>query len=139
MVTEGCADAIVALEPSETLRVLRYANTSTLIFINTKPVIPSSITLGSKPYPNIEAILHECRRATKKLVILDAFSLAKKSGNPRIQNVVMLGSLAASGLPFDVEVLRRGISKSVRPEYFAANMKAFDLGREAYRRLDVDI
>ena len=91
------------------------------------------MTLGSKPYPKIDTILYECRRVSKRLVTLDASSIAKKAGSSRIQNMVMLGTLAASGLPFNIEVIRRRISGSVRPEYLTINMKAFDLGSEAFR------
>ena len=46
----------------------------------------------------------------------------------------MLGAITESGqLPFDDETVLSTLRKSLRPQFLELNMRAFDLGRKAYR------
>jgi Pyruvate/2-oxoacid:ferredoxin oxidoreductase gamma subunit len=47
----------------------------------------------------------------------------------------MIGALAASGeLPFDEETVKTVLRERLRPRYYDINVRAFELGKEAYRK-----
>ena len=91
------------------------------------PHNPSEL-LSSEKMP---ALLKE---VTKEIVAFDATALAEEAGNPITTNVVMIGALTASGrLPFSEETVVRALKESLRPAYFEMNLRAFELGKKAYR------
>ena len=133
---EGSIDAIVSLELAETLRVLRYANASTLLLMNTSSVMPPSTTLGLSRYPTLDDVLIRCKEVVKKVVSLNATKLAEKVGSRRFLNVVMLGALAASKiLPVSTRSLKNAIAKVVKSEHVQPNLLAFEEGLKAYKNL----
>jgi len=127
-VLEGEADAIVGLEPMETLRGVKYASSRTLILINTVVMKPGT-TSRSKTYPSIEAILGKIRIFSKNILTVDATNIAKTLGNVAVQNIVMIGALASTGkLPLKLETIRKSIRDSINERYVEINLKAFEAG-----------
>lgn len=125
---EGTADAIVGLEPMETLRCIKYANERTLVLVNTAAVKPSGVSLDLS-YPSLERVLDELRLFTENIVATDATRVARSLGNANVLNVVMLGAFAASGrFPVRLESLRNCIKSSVSERFVEINLKAFDAG-----------
>ncbi|RLG46742.1 MAG: indolepyruvate ferredoxin oxidoreductase subunit beta, partial [Thermoproteota archaeon] len=73
-----------------------------------------------------------------KLFLIDAESLAKKAGDLRSTNVVMLGALAALDvLPFSSKFVLEAV-RSVIPHSVDVNVRAFKLGIEAARSMDYE-
>lgn len=127
-VLEGTADAIVGLEPMEALRNIKYASYKTLILINTAIVKPGAASLNMV-YPSLETILEKIRAFTKNIITVDATGMAKTLGNVAVQNIVMLGALAAAGkLPLKLETLRSNIRASVSERYMEIDLSAFEAG-----------
>lgn len=126
-VSYGRADIILGLEPAEVLRTLRYANPYTKIVINTKPIIPPSVSIGISSYPPLETIIKECHKFTNSIIKLDALKLALESGSAVAQNMVMLGATAEI-LPMKIETLRQCVSEFVPKKHEKTNLKAFDAG-----------
>lgn len=125
-VTEGTADAILALEPAEALRALRYANSETRIIINTQPVIPTTVFIGKSPYPSLQEILNECRKFSRHIIPLDAHKLASEAGSPLAQNTVLIGVLATTKiLPIKKDTILNSIHEHVSKKYLEVNVKAF--------------
>jgi indolepyruvate ferredoxin oxidoreductase beta subunit len=128
MVLEGTADAIVGLEPIEALRSIKFANDKTLVLMNTAITKPGA-TSQNMQYPPLQTITEKIALFTKNIVTIDATAIAKKLGNVAIQNIVMLGALAAVGkLPVKLETIKSSIRESVPEKYVEINMKAFDVG-----------
>lgn len=131
-ISEGSANAILGFEPAEILRVLRFANPETKIIINTRPITPITVSLGTSIYPSLNQIITECRRYSEFIVKVDALKLALEAGNPLTQNIVLLGSLAATGIiPLKVDTIRRCIRRLVPKRYVEVNLKAFEKGHQS--------
>ena len=127
-VLEGTADAIVGLEPLEALRNIKYASYKALILINTAMVKPGAASLNMV-YPSLETILQKIRVFTKNIMTVDATNIAETLGNVAVQNIVMLGALAAAGkLPLKLETLRSNIRASVSERYAEIDVNAFEAG-----------
>ncbi len=131
LVARGSADAIVGMEPVETLRYINYAGRQTKVITDITPVIPFTVTIGGETYPRLEDVLEELE-AHAELYTIDALSLAKKAGAAITKNIVMLGALAAVDiLPFPSEILLETILDAVPDKYREVNEKAFKEGLKA--------
>jgi len=121
--SRGSLDALVGLEPNETLRLaLEYFKPESIIITNTRPVPSMDANIGADNYRSIGVITNALRRLSKTVIAFDATELASKAGNERTMNVVLLGALAATGLlPYREGSLRDAIRRRV---------PAFDLGLE---------
>ena len=123
LIPEGKADIILSVEPLETLRYLNFLSPEGLIIssLNSFRNIPD--------YPKMAEILKRYNHIRKKIMI-DAENLAKKAGNIKTSNVVMLG--AASGyLDISETAIKDSISNLFSKkgkEIVELNLKAFDLG-----------
>ena len=127
-ILEGTADAIVGLEPMEALRSIKYASHRTVILINTATT-RSGITSRSMAYPSLEAIMEKIRVFSKNIITVEATDMAKALGNATVQNIVMIGALAATGkLPLKIETIRKSIRASINEKYVEINLKAFEAG-----------
>jgi len=127
-ILEGTADAIVGLEPMEALRSIKYASHRTLVLINTAITKPG-ITSRSMAYPSLEAIMEKIRVFSKNIIAVDATDMAKALGNAAVQNIVMIGALAATGkLPLKLDTVRKSIRASINEKYVEINLKAFEAG-----------
>ena len=51
MVASGGADVLVALEPAEALRFAHFLSPAGVVLVNTRPVLPSTVTCGQAEYP----------------------------------------------------------------------------------------
>jgi indolepyruvate ferredoxin oxidoreductase beta subunit len=127
-ILEGTADVIVGMEPLEALRNIKYASPKTLVLLNTMMIKPSGIPQDAV-YPSLEAILEKIKIFTNSIITVDAAGVAKSLGNVNVQNVVMLGALAAAGkLPVTLETIRSSIRAAVSARFVEINLKAFEAG-----------
>ncbi len=134
LVPLGGGKLLAAFEPSEALRHLHFIGKDATIILNTRAVIPVSVSTGDHSYPNIEEIIDVLGKRFKKVHSLDATLMAKEAGNPIAMNVVMLGAICASmvtALPKEVllEVIE-GRSPSYSRDI---NIAAFEKGFEEFR------
>jgi len=128
LVPSGSADVILSTEPVEALRYIGYSNKDTKIITDINPVIPFTVSTGESEYPNIEKVFKELD-SYGKLYKLDAIKIARDAGAAITKNIVMLGSLAASGeLPFKKEILIDTILENVPAKFKDVNKKAFEGG-----------
>ncbi|MCR4429224.1 MAG: indolepyruvate oxidoreductase subunit beta [Caldiserica bacterium] len=137
LVQKGKADAILALEPLEGLRVgVDYLSPTGIVILNTRPIPPVDVSVGIFSYPDIEEIISILSAIGKRVYHFDATELAIAAGNYRTLNSVILGAFSTSeAFPFQPEVLLESISSRVPPSSKDANEKAFNLGREKMEEL----
>jgi len=128
MVSPGGADVLLALEPTEALRYAEYLSPEGTALVNTKPVLPITVTTGAAEYPKLEDILGPLEILCKDLKVMDATGLAAQAGHPQAANVVMLGALSKY-LPIDTETLMEALEETVPPKFLEINKKAFELGK----------
>lgn len=133
----GCADLLVATEPMEALRYVEFLARDGIVVTSTRiqhPVPETAALAGTKGSGTglltLEPILERLRTVTNRLLAVDTARLAAAAGNPRGENVVLLGAASAvPGFPLDAGALAEELSGHVPPKSLDANRAAFDLGR----------
>ncbi len=130
-VLEGNANVLLGFEPLETVRNLKYTSENTLTLMNNEPIPPPGLTTKMMSYPSLDEIIKKIRGFTKNIVVVHAAKLAEEAGSVLTRNVVLIGSLVATGkMPVKIETLKEGIRELVPANYLEMNMKAFELGYE---------
>lgn len=134
-IIEKEAHLIIALEPVEALRNLKYANNETLIAVNTNTIEPPGIYIQNEKYPELDSIITSLKKVSKNILAIDALKIANKAGNPATQNTVMLGLISASKkLPINAQLLKKTIVSLTKKEFQESNKIAFGLGFESYEK-----
>ncbi len=134
LMPEGRGDVLLGFEPVETLRALgTYGNPGIRVMVNPRPVYPLEVLSGQTKYPEVEKVLEAIRELSKEVVVVEATELAKEAGDARMQNVVMVGCLAASGwLPLRPESFRKVVVELFGEN--SPNLRALELGMAGGRR-----
>ncbi len=127
LIPETDADFILSFEQLETLRYLNYASRKTTVILNTLRSDPPSVAIGREEYP--ADVLEKIRKKTKKIITLDANSIAKELGTERVTNSVLVGCLAAL-LPLKKSVWGKMYRKFVKEKLVDINLKALEAGME---------
>lgn len=127
MVPDGGADILLALEPAEALRYGRYLSRGGVALVNTKPVLPTTVTTGQFRYPDIEEILAPLR-SVARVIPVNATEIAERAGNPQTANIVMLGAMSRF-MPIEEALILDALRDSVPGKYMDVNMRAFELGK----------
>lgn len=121
------ACALAALEQIEALRYAHYLSTSGSAVVSRLRLIPTTVSSGQAAYPpDVEERL---RRAFRELKYIDAAGAAARAGDPRTNNLVVLGALSTL-LDFQPEIWDQAIAACVKPKFLDINRTAFALGRE---------
>ena len=131
-IPQGQADFIIALEPSEAIRLLAtYGNDQIRILSNTRPIHSVDVIAGDAKYPDIEEIKSSIEALAADAWFIAATEEAMKMGNPIYGNIIILGALAGTGaLPMDRENFKAVAGESLAEDRLDANIKAYDLGTE---------
>lgn len=135
LIGPGEADFFVAFEKLEALRHIEKLRPGGVVLVNDYAIPPLSVSSGSDQYPDDERILGVLQASTATHYLLPANSLAEDLGNPRVNNVVLLGSLSHwlpdVALPMWLEAVR----DRVPPKFADLNEQAFLVGREAMEKV----
>ena len=124
IVEEGQADILIAFERLEALRYAHFLKPDGAIIVNDTRIDPMPVVIGAAAYP--EHILETLREKYKVLAV-DATAEAKKLGNPRVFNTIILG-VAAQHIQFSKEEWLQVIADTVPPKTIAINQTAFLTG-----------
>ena len=134
LAASGTADAILSMEPIESLRYIGYTNKNTKIITDITPVIPFTVSVGMEKYPPIDEVFKEIKNYAK-LYKVDATKIARDAGAIITKNIVMLGSLSATEvLPFSKDILLETILENVPAKFKDVNIKAFEGGLKAIKK-----
>ena len=135
LVPLGSGKLLAAFEPSEALRQVHFMGSDATIILNTRPVIPVSVSTGKGSYPDIKNIIDILGKHFKIVHSFDATSLAKEAGNPIAMNVVMLGAIYASDITTLSNEVLIEVIKDRSPSYSRdINIAAFEKGYEEFRK-----
>lgn len=136
LISERSADVLASFEPVEALRYAKYVKTKGAIITNTSKIVPSSVTISNKSYPNVEEVLTEVNTYVSKVISFDATKIAKNLGAAIAQNVVILGALSAvEGFPIPEEELMKSLKSIVKQKFVDLNISAFIEGRKLAKEL----
>ena len=135
-IPRGQADFIIALEPSEALRLLSvYGNPRVRILSNTRPIHSVAVIAGDATYPSMDEIRSSIHELSADAWFVAATDEAVKMGNPIYGNIIILGALAGTGaFPMDRESFKTVIAETFPADRFDANVRAYDLGMEMVTR-----
>jgi len=135
-IPRGRVDVVIALEPTEGIRVLKdYGSPQVTILSNTRAIRPVGVIAGEQDYPSMEEIRSSAQELASTARFIDATDEAVKLGNPVLGNVIMLGAFSGLGvLPMDKEDFREAILKSISQDKLEINLKAYDIGRRMIRQ-----
>jgi len=138
LVGAGEVDVYLAFEKVEALRNLNQLRRGALAVINMHAIPPVTVTSGDQTYPDDDRLRSAIAQVTDTVVYLDGQAIAEALGNPRVENVVLLGALSAlmeqegligSELLPDEWIV--AITQRVPGKYAALNRRAFEAGRLA--------
>ena len=125
---------VIALEPSETLRVLaQFGNPEISVICNTRPIYSVGVISGDQTYPEMEALQQSVSELAAKSWFINATDIAlDRMKQPIYGNIILIGALAATGyLPIERERFESIAAKTMSPEKVALNLTAFDIGAES--------
>ena len=124
----GSIDLLVSFEKMEALRYLNYLAHDATIIVTADEIYPPAVNTGDNPYP--EDIISTLKKNFKIVKEIDATDLAKKAGNVKAANVVLLGAVSGY-LDIKQPVWESVIKKSFPEKLVKVNLTAFQMGRNA--------
>ena len=131
LVPSGKCDVLIGMEPAEALRNITYLSSSSLVIMNTETVTPYTVATGQSSYPSVEAVIEKLKKASKKVITLNAAKEAREAGSSQATNIVMLGAAFGSGdLPIKLETVKDAIKARFSERLVSVNLAAFERGYE---------
>ncbi len=124
IVEEGQADVLIAFEKLEAKRYAHFLKKDGVLIVNDQRIDPMPVVIGVAEYP--ENIIEGLEKEYKVLKI-DAMAEARKLGNTRTFNIIVLG-MAAKHMDFAKEDWIATIEKTVPVKTIEINKKAFEVG-----------
>jgi indolepyruvate ferredoxin oxidoreductase beta subunit len=124
----GSIGLLVAFEKMEALRYLKYLKKDATIIINADEICPPSVNSGDLQYPL--NIIHFLKSKFNIIKEIDATDLAKKAGNIKAANVVILGAISRL-IEIPSSTWEKVIRNSFPEKLVSVNLKAFQMGRDA--------
>lgn len=126
IVEEGKADILISFERLEALRYKHFLKKDGIMIVNDQRIDPMSVIIKKEKYP--EDIVENLRKDFD-LIVVDALEEARKIGNLKVFNVIVLGVLSKY-MNIDDEVWIKQIKENV-PEYsIEENLIAFQVGKD---------
>lgn len=124
IVEEGQADVLIAFERLEALRYAHFLKKDGVLIVNDQRIDPMPVLIGAATYP--DNIIENLEKQYKVLKV-DAAEEAKKLGNSRTFNIIILG-IAAQHMNFSKEEWLKVIENTVPPKTIDINKRAFEVG-----------
>jgi indolepyruvate ferredoxin oxidoreductase beta subunit len=117
----------------EALRYSKYVSEKTTIVLNTRKIVPLSVSIGNAEYPSIAKITEILEGIGCKVHSFDATAIAENVAKPQATNVVMIGALSkVVKLPFTFEYLENAVKLVLPEKLHKMNVKALKAGFEAF-------
>ena len=124
IVEEGQADLLIAFERLEALRYAHFLKEDGAMVVNDNRIDPMPVVIGAAKYP--ENILEDLEQS-HRIYSVDALEEAKKLGNSKVFNIIVLG-VAAQHMNFSQEEWLKVIEETVPPKTIDFNKRAFEVG-----------
>ena len=127
LIEPGHADVLLAFEPGEAARNLRFLRPGGLLVVSDKGIMPVTASLGRSGY-DPEVTLRFLREKANP-VILCADSVFEEVGSTKVLNVALIGAAGRAGaLGFARETLLGAMEKRIPERFMALNKRAFEAG-----------
>lgn len=98
LIGEGMVQLLIAFEPAEAARQLRFLAPDGVLVVSTRPLVPVSSATGGPAY-DLDAIMAYLRSQVppERLIEVDATKASEALGSAKCLNVVLLGAAVSSG------------------------------------------
>jgi len=126
LIPDGEVDVLMALEMLEGLRHAHRVRVGGLLIADDLR-LPPAVRLPDAPgYP--EDVGERLRGIAENVVVVPAAELARRAGNARAANTVLIGVLSRH-VDLPVDAWRSALTTCLRPSLLEVNLRAFALGR----------
>ena len=124
-INKGEADVLVSFEKLEAARYIEQLKKEGTLIVNEEEIWPLPVLTGAEKYP--EDIMEELNKKIDNVISVNARKIAVDLGEPRSQNIVMLGLMVKS---LDLEDIdwKTKIKKFLPEKVHEVNIKAFEKG-----------
>ena len=131
-IPKGEADLVIAVEPTEALRVMGdYGSPNVKAIVNDRALYSVGVICGEQTYPEMSDLKQWIDELSSDAWFLSATDEAMALGKPIYTNIILVGALAGVELlPVDRDSFETVFSKTMTPDKLAVNLKAFDKGME---------
>lgn len=125
----GGADMLLAFEPGEAVRNLRYLKKGGIAVVNTSAVKPVTESLKETGYDGSEMTAYLKEKCN--CIFVNAEEVCRPFGSTKFFNIIMLGVAAGSGhLGLEKDTLLKQIEQRVPSRFLDVNLRAFQTGIE---------
>ena len=125
----GGADMLLAFEPGEAVRNLRYLKKGGIAVVNTSAVKPVTESLKETGYDGSEMTAYLKEKCSS--IFVNAEEVCRPFGSTKFFNIIMLGVAAGSGhLGLEKDTLLKQIEQRVPSRFLDVNLRAFQTGIE---------
>lgn len=125
----GGADMLLAFEPGEAVRNLRYLKKGGIAVVNISAVKPVTESLKETGYDGSEMIAYLKEKCS--CIFVNAEEVCRPFGSTKFFNIIMLGVAAGSGhLGLEKDTLLKQIEQRVPSRFLDVNLRAFQTGIE---------
>ena len=129
----GSADILLAFEPSEAVRNLKYLKPGGVAIVNTAPVQPVTESLTGGGYDSAKMV--DYLKTKCDCVFVDAGEVCAPFGSTKFFNIIMVGVAAGSGrLGIGKDTILRQIERRVTEKCIEVSKRAFEAGYVLVRR-----
>jgi indolepyruvate ferredoxin oxidoreductase beta subunit len=128
VIFKGQADVLMSFEQAEALRAVDWLKKDGLVITSRTRLVPAIVT-SSKEYSYPDDAVASLQAKVTRTIPVDADSIARELGDPRLVNTLLLGVLS-NYLPFAKEQWTEAIKKRVKPKFVDINVTALERGRQ---------
>lgn len=130
LIPYGSADLLLAFEPAEAVRNLKYLRPEGMAIVNTAPMKPVNESLKPSGYEG-EAMTAYLKEKCSCLLV-NAEEISAPFGSTKFFNIIMLGIAAGSGrLGIEGKSVKQEMEKRIPAKFLEINRKAFEAGYRA--------
>ena len=129
LIPNGSADLILAFEPAEAVRNLRYLKKDGIAVVNTAPTKPVTESLSETGYDGREAI--DFLKQNCDSIFVSSDEMSREFGSSKFFNIILIGIAAGSGkLGLGRETIINQLKALVPERFIDINLRAFEKGYE---------
>jgi indolepyruvate ferredoxin oxidoreductase beta subunit len=134
LIAQGEADFLLSFELLEALRWATFLRPAGTALVSTQRLPPIAVSSGGAHYPEPEEVRQELAGRSGRVLLVDAPRAAQELGNPRVTNIVLMGTLAAL-LPFPQAQWEETIRERMPARFVELNLQAFRVGQAQVKAL----
>jgi len=132
MIKKGEVDFLVGFEQLEAARWSPYLRPGGAAIVSDAVVVPVSVVGGTTPYPGWGEIKKTLEQYTDRVYLIPADEISADVGNPRAQNMVLLGALSVF-LELEPEAWTEAMRQRLPPKFVESSVAAFLRGADETR------